>query len=245
MTIGTCSCEVGKDGSPCKHQYMLWAAERANCINFIPIASPKDRQNLAQIAIGEALPLSFYTSLRDTNPPEMDTTAPLNQLINAGREDCEISDTQGNQCENVKALSDSTAEETVLAAEAVTAACNVMCAKLKSCQDKNLAKGMFQFAQRVNRLASSMHGNLTSALFNFGANELRKGKNGKKIKVQPNRKRKSGNGSRQAVGKGRPVALGIPHKKPKRDHRFAMSVKQNVNVAKKSGSHVMKSKTKH
>ena len=128
MTIGSCSCEVGKDGSPCKHQYMLWAAKRAKCLNFVPVNSPEDRQKLAKIAIGEALPLSYYTSL-------------------------------------------------------------------KCCQDKSVEKGALDFAQRVKKLASSMHGNLTSALFNFGSNELRKGKNGKKIKVQPNRKRKHANGA--------------------------------------------------
>ena len=106
---------------------------------------------------------------------------------------------------------------------------------------------MLQFASRVKKLASSMHKNLASALFSFGANELRKGKNGKKIKVQPNRKRKHASGSHQVVGKGRPVnlsALELPPKKAKRDHRFAKSVKKNVSVARKSGSHVLKPKIK-
>ena len=93
-----------------------------------------------------------------------------------------------------------------------------------------------------------MNGNLTSALFNFGAAELSKSRNGKTINVQPNRKRKSSNGSHQAVPKGRPaafVAFGVPTKKAKRSHSLAVSVAQNTNVSRKSGSHVMKSRTRH
>jgi hypothetical protein len=77
----------------------------------------------------------------------------------------------------------------------------------------------------------SMNGNLTSALFNFGAAELSKSRNGKTINVQPNRKRKSSNGSHQAVPKGRPaafVAFGVPTKKAKRSHSLAVSVAQNT-----------------
>lgn len=74
---------------------------------------------------------------------------------------------------------------------------------------------------------------------------------GKKIRVQPNRKRKSGNGSRQAeaVAKGRlshlKQTLHVPPKKPKRSHDLAEAVQFNTQSSKKSGSQVMKSKTKH
>ncbi len=40
------------------------------------------------------------------------------------------------------------------------------------------------------------------------------------------------------------MAMELPSKKAKREHRFAKCVQRNVNVARKSGSHVMKSKTK-
>ena len=68
------------------------------------------------------------------------------------------------------------------------------------------------------------------------------------MKVQPNRKRKSDNGSRQAVVKGRPTqmySLQVPQKKAKHSHGLAEAVKSNTQSSKKSGSHVMKSKTKH
>ena len=70
MTIGSSSCEIGKDGSPCKHQYMLWTAKRAKCFNFVPIDSPEDRKKLAKIAIGEALPEFYPTPVPNSDPPE-------------------------------------------------------------------------------------------------------------------------------------------------------------------------------
>lgn len=59
-----------------------------------------------------------------------------------------------------------------------------------------------------------MQSNLASALFTFGSSEVKKTGNGKKIRVQPNRKRKCGSGS-QAVSKGRPVQLQEPTSKGK------------------------------
>ncbi|CAB4041760.1 Hypothetical predicted protein, partial [Paramuricea clavata] len=120
--------------------------------------------------------------------------------------------------------------------------------KLENSEDPKLAEGVLKFSCKLQRLMKSMNGNLTSALFNSGAAELSKSRNGKKIKVQPNRKRKSSNGSHQAVAKGRPaafVAVGVPTKKAKRSHSLAVSVAQNTNVSRKSGSHVMKSRTRH
>ena len=122
--------------------------------------------------------------------------------------------------------------------------------KLRSTKDPNVAKGILKFSKRVEALftSSKMHSNLVSAVFNFGSDEILKKGKGKKIKVQPNRKRKSGNGSRQAVAKGRPTqmhSLEVPQKKAKRSHGLAEAVKSNTQSSKKSGAHVMKSKTKH
>ena len=110
-----------------------------------------------------------------------------------------------------------------------------------------MAKGVIRFAERVTSLtaARSMHSNLASALFSFGSSEVKKTGNGKKIRVQPNRKRKCGSGSRQVVSKGRPVQLQEPTSKRKRTHDLAKAVKTNTKSSKKSGSHTMKSKTKH
>ena len=67
MSLGVCSCESGKDGSPCKHQYLLWATNLENCLNFVPVQSPELQQSLALMALGETLPIFQYMNLRDGN----------------------------------------------------------------------------------------------------------------------------------------------------------------------------------
>ena len=77
MTIGTCSCENGKDGSSCRHQYVTWSANLASCIIFFPVSQPAMRQKLAWIAIERSLPLSSYNDLRtpdDLNKPTSGAT---------------------------------------------------------------------------------------------------------------------------------------------------------------------------
>ena len=67
MSIGVCSCRRGKVGAPCKHQYLIWATNLANCMNFVPISNPDERRKLAEIALGRILPLSYYASLREVS----------------------------------------------------------------------------------------------------------------------------------------------------------------------------------
>ena len=120
--------------------------------------------------------------------------------------------------------------------------------KLESTKDAKMAKGVLKFADRKHFLAKSMHKNLTSALYNFGASELQKGKNGRKIKVQPNRKRKSGCESIQVATKGRSAnltALRISDEKPKRSYNLALAIRGNTYVSKKSDAHVMHSRTRY
>ena len=44
MSLGLCSCPIGKDGSACKHQYIIWVSGLANCLNFTPVSSQVLRQ---------------------------------------------------------------------------------------------------------------------------------------------------------------------------------------------------------
>ena len=128
---------------------------------------------------------------------------------------------------------------------AVKEACELLVEKLKSTGVKNLAKGVKQFSARLVKLSNGMSGNLVSALFNFGAAELRSTRTGRKIKVQPGRKRKSNSGSHQVITKGRQTTLKSlepPRKHTKRQHSLAIAVKENVPPSKKSGSHAMRSK---
>ena len=255
MTTGTCSCENGKDGSPCKHQYVLWSANLASCINFVPVSQPAMRQKLAWIAIERSLPISLYNNLRtpdDSTKPTSGETDML-ELLPENEPAIQPSNSLSGveeelTCEDQQVETEDACID--LAADALSKSCEQIMQKLRSTKDPNLAKGILKFSKRVAVLSASstMHSNLVTAVFNFGSDEILKKGKGKKIKVQPNRKRKSGNGSRQAVAKGRPTqmhSLEVPQKKAKRRHTLAQAVKSNTQSSKKSGSHVMKSKTKH
>ena len=65
MTSGVCSCHMGSDGSPCKHQYVLWANGLSNNGNFLPIFNKAERQRFANIALGETMPIEFYEGLHE------------------------------------------------------------------------------------------------------------------------------------------------------------------------------------
>lgn len=76
MTLGVCQCKTGMNGAVCKHQYVLWANKIAQCSNFLPVFSAEQRRKFAKIAIGEAMPLSYYEGLHDrviTLPASIDS----------------------------------------------------------------------------------------------------------------------------------------------------------------------------
>lgn len=255
MTIGTCSCENGKDGSPCKHQYVLWSANLASCINFVSVSQPALRQKLAWIAIERSLPLSFYNNLRTPDDSAKPTSGETDMLELCPQNEPAIQPSnfpsvvkEELMCEDQQVEKEDACID--LAADALSKSCEQIMQKLRSTKGPNLAKGILKFSKRVAVLSASstVHSNLVTAVFNFGSDEILKKGKGKKIKVQLNRKRKSVNGSRQAVAKGGPTqmhSLEVPQKKAKRSHGLSEAVKSNTQSSKSSGSHVMKSKTKH
>ena len=250
MSLEVCSCYRGKDGAPCKHQYLIWAANIASCVNFVPISDADERQKLAAIALGCSLPLSYYTSLRGKrSETHDDVDGGVSQQFVANTDEISITTSQMNLTLNSSNTSDGEDKAKLVsnAVSSVQNACSVLTDMLQSSQDAKISEAALRFSKRLIQLTSSglLNRKLASALFGFGQSELCKGKNGKKIKVQPNRKRKSGNCSHQAVGKGRPVTLEVPMKRARQSHNLARSVRENRNCSKKSGSHVMQSKTKH
>ena len=62
MELGVCDCEIGIDGSPCKHQYVTLMLHQNNA-NFIPYLSAEDRKTCSYIAVGSVLDDSYYEPL--------------------------------------------------------------------------------------------------------------------------------------------------------------------------------------
>ena len=104
---------------------------------------------------------------------------------------------QGPNCSTAEPIqsNDDDEDDSIANAEQLLRnSCEQIIQKIQSSRDLNLAKGVpvIRFPKRVTSLtaARSMHSNLASALFSFGSSEVKKTGNGKKIRVQPNRKRK-------------------------------------------------------
>ena len=52
MVLGRCTCYLGRNGAPCKHQYAIIKKFKINSFNFVPISSPVLRKVLLFIATG-------------------------------------------------------------------------------------------------------------------------------------------------------------------------------------------------
>ena len=76
MEIGTCSCEKGKNGSPCSHQAAIVYHCHTQSLNFIPTIHPAQRQEIAYLAMGESVRKDpeFYCSLHETREITSNTT---------------------------------------------------------------------------------------------------------------------------------------------------------------------------
>lgn len=67
MSLGVCACPIGKNGAPCKHQYLLWSAKKSTSPNFLPHFSAEERKRFSMIATGSALPNEMYEGIHDRN----------------------------------------------------------------------------------------------------------------------------------------------------------------------------------
>ena len=65
MNTGFCECKVGKDGSPCKHLYLLLENGCIECTIFLPVFQKELRQKYGLIATGKALPMEYYEGLHE------------------------------------------------------------------------------------------------------------------------------------------------------------------------------------
>ncbi|CAG8808027.1 11770_t:CDS:2, partial [Racocetra persica] len=63
--IGTCTCPMGMNGAPCKHQGAVAMKFHVRILNFLPSLIPSDRMIFTYIALGQVTKdSSFYASLR-------------------------------------------------------------------------------------------------------------------------------------------------------------------------------------
>ena len=64
LKLGECTCPIGYNGQPCKHQLSAAVKYRRDTVNHIPSCSPQGRQFFAALALGNhCQEISFYSSL--------------------------------------------------------------------------------------------------------------------------------------------------------------------------------------
>ena len=160
MEIGFCTCPVGQDGSPCKHQYAVVKEYSLSSQNFLPMFSALERQQYAMIARGNSLPLHYYLGLQERmediiEPIQVTSTNENNikQLTLENEIDCALP---------AKATS-------VIEKEEVNQAIDEVCVHLKGLverhDDQNLYKGIMKFRERV--LSESSISQLSTGLHCF------------------------------------------------------------------------------
>ena len=150
MNLARCECPKGSDGSPCKHQYLLWLKQLSNVSkNILPIFDAKERQEIAKFAGGILGPDELYEEIRDrfhtvhvadksnTEPAEYCSQDETFGHIQENELDIESTMSQSRRCEVEEALTD---------------AFEIMKGKLDT--GPNFVAGVLKFSKRVLGMSS-------------------------------------------------------------------------------------------
>ena len=241
INIGICECKTGRDGSVCKHQYILWAHKQVKGLNFLPYLNAAERKEFAFLAIGKSMPVKeYYEGIHDR--------------LNLNEKPTEEIETRENDTSNNLIDFEVNNQETTQRLNPVETISIEECRQemwstfrmLDDRLDLDLCRGILKFCERAKKFPKSR---LNSAFHSFGTEtktslkvtstlSLKKAKRGK-IFVQPEavKRRKKTNGSKNRVIKGlnkrkNPFEI---EASTKRRHKFSENVSSNEAVSKKAG----------
>lgn len=249
MDIGTCSCKIGTNGSPCSHQAAIVFHFHTKSINFVPTLNPSLRQEIGFLALGGKArqDINFYTSLHENVAPTTTNTANTNtantsdftgsswDVVRAGALDDNNDDT------GVTEILDSTRKRDLL--DKIDSMAETMKHQLDS-NDPQLVPGIEKFLVRFHDLSAlRTTGCLASALHTFGT-EARRGVSlacgkrrwGKRIGVQATAsgRRKYGSRGKAQVTAGRPRSSYVCKVIEKEKHtRYTIPTRKKNQVEKK------------
>ena len=246
MEIGTCSCEKGKNGSPCSHQAAIVYHCHTQSLNFIPTIHPAQRQEIAYLAMGESVRKDpeFYCSLHETREITSNTTKTIKDsggdftgscwdIIRAGA----LDDTEkGVEINNEEKKADLVRKIDNIAA--------TLKQKLNTdFNDPQLIPGIEKFVGRFQKLSSlQSNAHLASALHSFGsesrrATTLTTGNRrwGKRIGVQATAsgRRKYGSKGKGPVQAGRPRMRSYVPITNQKNQRYILPIRRKNQVEKK------------
>lgn len=228
MSIGCCECFVGKDGSPCWHQFCLWSAGLATCPNFLPHFDKKERQKFSEIAIGVSLESFYYDTVHSIEDDE-DNITQLPPTYELGSEKVVSSKEQPHEdlILNTKIRGYTTDE--------VFQEFENFCASVRTNirnENEEFNNSLMKFIKRYEKSSETQR---VAGLQNFGT--IFTGKTRRKIHVQPTAvsRRKSKIGSRQKQSNVKTKNLPNRSVSFKRKHNISDIIDQNVPSAKKAG----------
>ena len=171
MLSGICSCNVGRDGSPCKHQFIIWSNHMSKSRNFLPYhLSKEEKRQFAVIATGSALDIDFYEGLHDRAFEDTcSNQIPINNngLLPNTSQDQNL---QPSSSKNVKeACSDSMIEDSLIAEakEKLKNSFHYLNGLLLNNSEKSIVTGIIKFSEKIEQLPLSK---LPTSLHEFGNN---------------------------------------------------------------------------
>jgi len=220
MNVGQCTCEKGRDGSPCSHQAAIVLYFGSPSVNCIPVMDPKGKQTLAYIAHGEdaVQDLSFYCTIAQSLPSqpqdeqadnenlEPDFSTSYWELIRTGAS----SDAEpGNESDEAHSSKESKSLE-ALSAEVDSIADDIK----KNLQNEQFANSVKKFVSTYRKLSSKpSNASLISSLHRFGwcfggtVTTMKNGilRHGRRIPIQAKSagRRKGGKRGKAAISSGR------------------------------------------
>ncbi|XP_064622685.1 uncharacterized protein LOC135484914 [Lineus longissimus] len=86
--VGLCTCHIGKNGGPCKHQVAVSKKFQVASLNIIPVTSAESRQLLYKVATGKDVSPEWFTSLWDDT-----RIVPRREQVEFCENDCSNADT--------------------------------------------------------------------------------------------------------------------------------------------------------
>ena len=215
MNIGMCECLEGRNGSVCKHQYVLWSFNITKTANFLPFLNATERQNYAKIAIGSSMTLQLYEGIHDRVNNDIVMFQQLPE-ISAGYDEDEITNNGSNAPTVEQQLMIGRRSIDKLTVQECKSELRKTVILLehrleRHCHDSNLLLGVSKLCERAQKYPNLRR---SSALHSFGVqtstslkvtatSALKKARRGK-IYVQPEavKRRKHTNGSRNSNVKG-------------------------------------------
>ena len=257
MFLGSCECEIGNNGAPCKHQCIIWSRLNIPNPNFMPYFDKGERMRLARMAVGDDVMNypDLFEGLRDSLILNRENSEPNDSLTYPVRStkkySTEIQSSQNPSTSDPMPNDFDYEEQLNEAKKHLAESTSILGKMIEKKYDKSLYDGLAKFNARIKKFSKNQ---TSSALCKFGSDQFAslqihtssaiKRSKWRLMNVQPTsvarRKNKSG-GKKQLKKGGNSQLLPVVYASLKKKHSIAQNMSDGVLPAKKHAQD-MKSK---